>query len=293
MHVINGMKRILLGFLFAITAPSVCWGNYATPWQMGFQTPASPMMQKIVALHDQLLVVIIVIAIVVSALLFYTVYRFNAKRNKTLSTTTHHTWLEVIWTAIPAIIVVGLAIPSVKLIYFIDQEPQNALNIKVIGHQWYWSYEYPDQSIAFDSYIIEDKNIQPHQIRLLSVDNNLVVPVGVPICLQLTSMDVLHSWSVPSLGVKKDTVPGRLNQMWLQVDKPGLYYGQCSEICGMNHGFMPIVVEAVTSEEYTVWIEAAKTKFAAQHTLIRQASNNTHFFTFKLGRFHDINTPRS
>ena len=277
MHMIDGIKRIILGTLFAIAAPSVCLANYATPWQMGFQTPASPMMQKIVALHDQLLAVIIVIAIIVSALLFYTVYRFNAKRNKILSTTTHHTWLEIIWTAIPAIIVVGIAIPSVKLIYFIDQEPQNAMNIKVIGHQWYWSYEYPDESIAFDSYMVEDKNIQPHQIRLLSVDNNLVVPVGVPVSLQLTSMDVLHSWSVPSLGVKKDTVPGRLNQMWLQVDKPGLYYGQCSEICGMNHGFMPIVVEAVSQEQYRVWLEAAKTKFAAHHTLIRQASNNTHF----------------
>jgi cytochrome c oxidase subunit 2 len=275
MHVKNGAKvlrLVLTGLAVLIVGlASPCFADFPTPWQMGFQTPASPMMERIVTLHDQLFIVIIAIAVVVTAILGYTVFRFSAKRNKTLSTTTHHTWLEVIWTAIPAIIVVGLAIPSVKLIYFIDQEPQNAMNIKVIGHQWYWSYEYPDQSIAFDSYMVEDKDIQAGQIRLLSVDNNLVVPVGVPVCLQLTSMDVLHSWAVPALGVKKDTVPGRLNQMWLQVDRPGLYYGQCSELCGMKHGFMPIVVEAVTPEQYALWLEAAKTKFAFRQTGIRHA----------------------
>ena len=254
---------------FGISLP--CNAGFPTPWQMGFQVPASPMMERIVHFHDTLFVIIVAIAVVVTALLGYTIFRFSAKRNKTLSTTTHHTWLEVVWTAIPALIVVGLAVPSVKLIYFIDQEPQNAMTIKVTGHQWYWSYDYPDQGVAFDSYMVEDKDLKEGQIRLLSVDNNLVVPVGQPVCLQLTSMDVLHSWAVPALGVKKDTVPGRLNQIWLQVDRPGLYYGQCSELCGMKHGFMPIVVEAVTPEQYAHWLVSAKTKFALRKRDIYQA----------------------
>ena len=282
MHVKNWVQalRLVLTGLGVVTFGLVfpCLANFPTPWQIGFQTPASPMMERIVALHDNLFIVIVIIAVLVTAVLAYTVFRFHAKRNKILSTTTHHTWLEVIWTAIPALIVVGLAIPSVQLIYFIDQEPQNAMNIKVTGHQWYWSYEYPDQSVAFDSYMIDDKDIQGDQIRLLSVDNNLVVPVGVPICLQLTSMDVLHSWAVPALGVKKDTVPGRLNQMWLQVDRPGLYYGQCSELCGMKHGFMPIVVEAVTPEQYALWLEAAKTKFAFRRSGLHHAQVTSRFF---------------
>ena len=279
MHVKKWLKALKVFLISLVPTPLLTSGlsfaDYPVPWQMGFQEAASPMMQKITLLHNQLFVVIILIAVVVTALLFYTVFKFSAKRNKVLSKTTHHTWLEIIWTAIPALIVVGLAIPSVKLIYYIDQEPQNAMTIKVTGHQWYWSYEYPDQNIAFDSYMIEDKDIQADQIRLLSVDNNLVVPAGVPICLQLTSMDVLHSWAVPALGVKKDTVPGRLNQMWLQVDKPGLYYGQCSELCGMKHGFMPIVVEAVTPEQYAQWIESAKLKFALTHAPLLSALRPT------------------
>ena len=244
------------------------WGGHSAfaafpkPWQMGFQESASPIMDRILSLHNTLFILICVIAAIVTALLGYVMFRYSAERQKVASQTTHHTLLEIVWTAIPAIIVVFIAIPSVKLIYFTDAEPKDALTIKVVGHQWYWTYEYPDQAIKFDSYMIEDKDIQAGQIRLLEVDNRIVVPAGKPICLQITSADVLHSWAVPALGVKKDAVTGRLNQTWVQVDKPGVYFGQCSEICGMKHGFMPIVIQAVSPEEFEAWVQEAKQKFA-------------------------------
>jgi cytochrome c oxidase subunit 2 len=259
---LHRLKKIMIIFLAQLFWGPQAFGAFPTPWQIGFQESASPIMDRILELHNGLMIVICVIAAVVTALLGYVMFRYSAKRQKEASQTTHHTLLEIVWTAIPALIVVFIAVPSVKLIYFTDAEPKEAHMIKVIGHQWYWTYEYPDHDIKFDSYMIEDKDIKPGQIRLLEVDNRIIVPVGKPICLQITSADVLHSWAVPALGVKKDAVTGRLNQTWVQVDKPGVYFGQCSEICGMKHGFMPIVIEAVSQEEFDAWIQEAKQKFA-------------------------------
>jgi cytochrome c oxidase subunit 2 len=234
-----------------------------TPWQMGLMTPASPVMAEIKWFHDHVMYVVVAIAIIVTFLVSYVVYRFRAKRNPVPSKTAHHTWLEVVWTAIPALIVIVLAIPSIKLLYFMDQVPKSDLTIKAIGHQWYWSYEYPDDKMVFDSYMIEDKDLKPGQVRLLEVDNRIVVPINTTIKVLLTSTDVIHSWAVPALGIKTDCVPGRLNETWMRIDKPGIYYGQCSELCGSKHGFMPIVIEAVPPEQYQVWRETAKKKFAA------------------------------
>lgn len=243
------------------------------PWQLGFQDAASPIMEQIQAFHDTLLIILTAIAVFVIGLIFFVVYKFRAGRNHLLSKTSHNTALEIIWTGIPVLILAYLAFPSIKLIYSMEEAPEADLTIKVVGHQWYWSYEYPDENIKFDSYMIEDQDLKPGDIRLLSVDNPLVVPVGAVVRIQATSADVLHSWAVPSLGVKKDCVTGRLNQTWFKVNKEGVYYGQCSELCGMKHGFMPIAVKAVSREAFEAWSAEAKNKFTASAKFIRTLKN--------------------
>jgi cytochrome c oxidase subunit 2 len=172
--------------------------------------------------------------------------------------------LEVIWTALPVVILVGIAIPSFRLLYHADVLPQAEMTVKAVGHQWYWSYEYPDHGgFGFDSVMVPDNEIKQGQLRLLEVDNRIVLPVDTTIRIVTTSVDVLHAWAVPALGLKTDSVPGRLNEMWVKIEKPGMYYGQCSELCGNNHGFMPIQVEAVSKEQFARWIEEAKRKFAS------------------------------
>ena len=167
------------------------------------------------------------------------------------------------WTAVPVLILVIIAIPSFKLLYYMDVEPQTELTIKATGHQWYWSYPSPDNgNFTFDANIIADSDLQPGQLRLLETDNRLVVPVGVNVRIQTTAADVLHSWTVPQFGVKVDAVPGRLNQLWINVEQPGVYYGQCSELCGVNHGFMPITVEAMNKPDFDTWVAEAQKKFA-------------------------------
>lgn len=225
------------------------------PWQMGMQQPVTPVMEKIYHLHDILLWITGAIALFVGVLLIYVLTRFKASRNPVPSKRTHHTLLEVIWTAIPTIILVALAIPSLKLLYFMDKAVDPQLTVKVVGHQWYWSYEYPDHKVSFDSLMVDTKNLQADQLRLLDVDNPLVVPVGTVVRVLLTSADVIHSWALPALGIKKDTVPGKLTETWFQIKQEGVYYGQCSEICGINHGFMPIVVKALPREQFAQWIE--------------------------------------
>jgi cytochrome c oxidase subunit II len=225
------------------------------PWQMGMQTPATPVMERIYHLHDILLWITGVIALLVGGVLIYVMVRFRASKNPVPSKRTHHTLLEVIWTVIPALILIALAIPSLKLLYFMDKAVDPQLTVKVVGHQWYWSYEYPDHKLSFDSLMLETKALQAGQIRLLDVDNPLVVPVGTVVRVLLTSSDVIHSWALPALGIKKDTVPGKLSETWFQIKQEGTYYGQCSEICGINHGFMPIVVKAIPREQFIQWVE--------------------------------------
>ncbi len=227
----------------------------AHPWQTTFQEAASPMMIGITVMHQHLMLVACVIAALVGILLFYTAFRFRSKRNPIASKTTHHVWLEVIWTLIPALIVTVIAIPSLKLLYKAERIPPADITLKVIGNQWYWSYEYPDHNIAFDSYMLEDHQLKPGDRRLLEVDQRVFVPVGTTVKVLITARDVLHSFAVPALGLKKDAVPGRLNESWFHIFKEGVYYGQCSELCGAKHGFMPIVIEAVSKERYNQWLK--------------------------------------
>ena len=203
------------------------------------------------------------IVLFVLGLLLYVMVRFRAGRNPVLSKTTHNTLVEMLWTVIPVVILVIVAIPSFRLIYFADVVPQAEMTLKVVGHQWYWSYAYPDHGdIAFDSVMIADEDLAPEQPRLLSVDNRVLLPVDTTVRIILTADDVLHSWAVPAFGVKMDTVPGRLNETWVRIERAGVYYGQCSELCGVNHGFMPIVVEAVSKESFARWVKTAAVKFA-------------------------------
>jgi cytochrome c oxidase subunit 2 len=233
------------------------------PWQLGFQDPASPVMTDINDFHNMLLWIITVIALFVTALLLFVIIRFNAKRNPVPRRTTHNTVIEVIWTVIPVMILVVIAVPSFKLLYFMDRTETPELTLKAIGHQWYWSYEYPDHgNFTFDSTMIPDDKIKPGQKRLLETENRVILPVDTNIRILMTSSDVIHAWAVPAFGIKTDAVPGRLNESWVRIDREGVYYGQCSELCGINHGFMPIAVEAVSKEAFAKWVATAKKKFA-------------------------------
>ena len=253
---------MLFGWVFLLNANA--YGSSPVPWQMTFQPAASPLMEGITSMHNLLLVVISFIALIVAALLVYVIIKFRAKKNPTPSKTTHHVLLEIVWTIIPVCVLVVIGIPSLKLMFALDQPQDAALTIKAIGHQWYWSYEYPDsdpaKSFSFDSYMIEDKDLKPGQPRLLEVDNRIVVPINTTVRVLVTSNDVLHSFAVPSLGIKKDGVPGRLNETWFRISKTGVYYGQCSELCGTKHGFMPIAIEVVSQEDYSKWIKGKTLK---------------------------------
>ncbi len=249
----------LLSTLFGATAMAA----EPKPWQLGLQPAASPTMERIVAFHDGLLVVIILIAVFVLGLTVYVCWRFREKKNPTPSRTTHNTVLEVLWTAIPVLILIGVAIPSFKLLYFTDRVEDADMTLKVIGHQWYWSYEYPDNgNFTFDANLVPDDELKPGQKRMMETDERVVLPVGKKIRLLFTATDVLHSWAVPALGVKMDTVPGRLNETWVKINEPGVYYGFCSELCGVNHSFMPIVVEAVPEDKFEAWVKEAQKRFA-------------------------------
>ncbi|MBX7146887.1 MAG: cytochrome c oxidase subunit II [Alphaproteobacteria bacterium] len=231
-------------------------------WQIAMPPAASPVMQGITEFHNILTIIAISITVFVLILLLWVIIRFREKANPEPSKTTHNTLLEVLWTAIPVLILVGIAIPSFRLLYFQDRTPNPELTLKAIGHQWYWSYQYPDQgNFTFDANMIPDAEIKPGQVRLLETDNPVVLPVHTKIRLLTTAADVVHSFALPSLGIKLDAVPGRLNETWMEINEPGTYYGQCSEICGDRHAFMPIMVKAVPKEEYQQWVENARKKF--------------------------------
>ncbi len=233
-----------------------------TPWQMGFQPAASPVMDQLNDFHNLLLVIIVAIAVFVLLLMAFIFLRFNKRANPVPSRTSHHTLIEVFWTVIPIVVLIVIAIPSFRVLYYMDRTPNAELTLKVIGHQWYWTYEYPDHDVAFDAIMIPDDELQPGQLRLLETDNRVVLPVDTRIRLLFTADDVLHAWAVPAFGVKLDTVPGRLNEAWVEITREGVYYGQCSELCGVNHGLMPITVEAVSKARFAVWLEVAKEEFA-------------------------------
>ncbi|HLB79220.1 MAG TPA: cytochrome c oxidase subunit II [Dongiaceae bacterium] len=256
----------LFAVLTALAAgglPATALADQPRPWQLGLQDAATPVMERISNFHDGLLVVITLITAFVLLLLFYVMVRFREKRNPTPSKTSHNTVLEMIWTAVPVIILIGITIPSVRLIYYADRTEEAEMTIKAIGHQWYWSYEYPDHgNFTFDALLVPDDELQAGQPRLLATDTTVVLPVDTTVRLLTTADDVLHAWTVPAFGVKLDSVPGRVNETWLRVTREGTYYGQCSELCGVGHGYMPIAVEVVSKEKFAEWVAEAQAKFA-------------------------------
>ncbi len=254
---------VFLTALFTTVLASGVNASEPKPWQMNFQPAATPVMEKITEFHNLLLIIEAAIVIFVLALMLYIVFKFNAKSNPEPSKTTHNTTIEVIWTVVPIVILMVLAIPSMKLLFLMDEGPEPEMTLKITGHQWYWSYQYPDNGgFNFDSNIIPEEELKPGQRRLLEVDNQVVLPVNTTVRLLMTSEDVIHNWAIPAFGVKMDTVPGRTNQSWIKVSKPGVYYGQCSELCGVNHGFMPIAVRVVSKEDFKKWAVKAKKEFA-------------------------------
>lgn len=234
-----------------------------TPWHLGMQPTVSPVAREMQHFHDLLLWIIILISVFVLALLIYVMVRFRASANPVPSQTSHNTLIEVLWTVVPILILIVIAVPSFKLLYFADKTAKPELTVKAIGKQWYWSYEYPDNgNFTFDATIVPANEIKPGQQRLLETDNVVVVPVDTNVRLLITAADVIHAWAMPAFGVKKDAVPGRINETWFRAEREGVYYGQCSEICGAYHGYMPIKVEVVSKEAFTKWAAEAKTKFA-------------------------------
>jgi cytochrome c oxidase subunit 2 len=258
------MGRRLLGFAVAGTALAAGGTAFAelgqpAPWEVTLQGAASPVMENIVWFHNFLLVLITLITLFVLALLVIVVVKYNARTNPVPSRTTHNTLIEVAWTLVPVLILVAIAVPSFRLLFLQLDVPKSDLTVKVTGKQWYWSYAYPDNGkFEFDSLMAQDK-----QPRLLGVDNEMVVPVNKVIRIQTTGADVIHAFAVPAFGIKIDSIPGRLNETWFKATKTGMFYGQCSELCGKDHAFMPIAVRVVDEQEFANWVEAAKKKFAA------------------------------
>ena len=263
------VKKVLffLTSLFSFSG-SVFADGGPKPWQLGFRPPATSTMEKVVEFHDSFInPIIIAIALFVIGLMVYIIVRFSEKNNPKPTKTTHNTTLEVLWTAIPAIILIIIAIPAFKLLYYSHYNPNTEMTIKAIGNQWYWSYEYPDHGIAFDSNMLcgtkeecdeLSKETGKNYVRLLDVDEPLVLPVNKKIKVIATATDVIHSFSVSAFGIKIDGVPGRVQDTWFEILKEGTYYGQCSELCGMLHGFMPITVKAVSDSEFDNWVQNKK-----------------------------------
>ena len=272
---------VLLAAAWLQTGPSFAQSG-PQPWQMNFRPSATPVMDDIVDFHNLLLVIEVLIVLFVLGLMVYICVKFNAKANPVPSKTTHNVFLEVVWTVIPIIILIVITVPSVKLLVFMDKAPKEKveMTLKVIGHQWYWSYEYPDAGdLAFDSNLIPDEEIDASkgQIRLLEVDNRIAIPVDTTIRVLMTSDDVLHNWAVPAFGIKMDTVPGRINEAWIRVPaaRAGVYRGQCSELCGVNHGYMPIVIEAKSKQDFAKWLDKAKKEFANDASPVKVVQKDT------------------
>jgi cytochrome c oxidase subunit 2 len=262
---------------FAISAQAA--EGQPSPWQMGLQAAGDERMRDIIGLHTFVLYIITAISLFVLGLLAWIAVRFNAKTNPTPSATTHNTTLEVLWTVIPVLILVIIAIPSFRLLYFEDVIPATDMTVKAIGKQWFWTYEYPDNgNFTFDALIVPDRRSAPivpnGPPRLLGTTNHVMVPVGKTIRLITTGADVIHSWAIPAFGVKMDAVPGRINQTWFKAEKEGIYYGECSELCGARHAFMPITVEVVSQAAFDMWVAEAKTKFAAVDAPTRVAAGH-------------------
>jgi cytochrome c oxidase subunit II len=255
------MSAVLLGGRMA-------WAvlGQPAPWQLGLQQPATEVMDRIISFHDLLLGIITCITAFVLVLLIIVMVRFNARANPVPSRTTHNTLLEILWTAIPVVVLAVIFLPSIRLLFFQLNVPAADLTVKATGKQWYWSYSYPDNGkFEFDSLMLKDDDrakITPEPPRLLAVDNEMVVPVNKTVRVITTGADVIHSFAVPAFGIKIDSIPGRINETWFKATREGIYYGQCSELCGKDHAFMPIAVRVVSEQAFTAWAEEAKRKYA-------------------------------
>ena len=252
--------------------------GHPEPWQLGMQQGATSVMDDIIWFHNLLVWAITAIALFVLVLLIIVVVKFNARSNPTPSRTTHNTTIEVIWTVVPVLILVTIAVPSFRLLFYQLNMPKADVTVKATGKQWFWSYSYPDNKFEFDSLMVQEKDLKPGQPRLLAVDNELVVPVNKVVHVLTTGADVIHSFAVPAFGIKIDAIPGRLNETWFKAEREGIYYGQCSELCGKDHAFMPIMVRVVNDKDYTAWIEQAKKKYATDdsHPTAVAAADGAH-----------------
>jgi len=259
------ISTVLTGIAVSVGQAFAGGLGQSEPWQLGLQKAASPSMYGIEDFHILLMWIITIITVFVGLLLLYVMFRFNEKKNPTPSKTTHNTMIEFVWTVVPILILVGIAIPSFRLLYLQRDIPKADLTIKATGNQWYWGYEYPEhkttdgEAISFDAIMKTDEERKEGDPRLLATDNAVVVPVNKVVKVVVTASDVLHAWTIPSFGAKIDAVPGRLNELWFKADKKGVYYGQCSEICGKDHAFMPIEVRVVSDADFKKWVEETKT----------------------------------
>lgn len=252
------------GLVTGLLASTVAASASLQPWQLGFQEAVTPVMERIEDFHHLLLIIIVAICVLVAVLLIWIMVRYNTRTNPVPSKTAHNTLIEVVWTIVPVIILVIVAIPSFKLLYYEAAIPTPDVKIKAIGKQWFWSYEYPAANIVYDLLGLSDAdNAKQGKPRLLGVDNPIYVPVNKVVLLETTGADVIHSWAIPAFGVKINSIPGRLNHSWFKATKEGVYYGQCSELCGVRHAYMPIEVHVVSQAAYDAWLAAAKKKFAA------------------------------
>ena len=257
------MRKAII--LFYLLLQSTAQASQPKDWQLGFQPAVTPLMKDVTWMHDYILLPVIVgISVFVLFLMLYVFVKFRESKNPTPSKTTHNVMIEVLWTVIPCIILIVIAVPSFKLLYKEETIPKADVTLKAIGYQWYWGYEYPDEKIAFESVMIEDKDLKPGQPRLLATDTKIVVPVNKVVKVLITSADVNHAWAVPAFGVKRDAIKGRINETWFKAEKEGIYYGQCSELCGIKHAFMPIEVHVVSDDKYAAWLIEAKKKFAME-----------------------------
>jgi len=265
------LKRLILSVVTSVTVLAGSVALAATgqpePWQLGMQNGATPVMDDIIWFHNYLLWLIVAITLFVLALLVIVAVKFNARSNPVPSRTTHNTTIEVIWTVVPVLILVTIAVPSFRLLFYQLNTPKADVTVKATGKQWFWSYSYPDAKFEFDSLMVAEKDLKAGQPRLLAVDNEMVVPVNKVVRVLTTGADVIHSFAIPSFGIKIDAIPGRINETWFKAEREGIYYGQCSELCGKDHAFMPIAIRVVSDREYTAWIEQAKKKYAADDSV--------------------------
>ena len=265
------LKRLIAFVVTSVTVLGLGVALAATgqpePWQLGMQNGATPVMDDIIWFHNYLLWLIVAITLFVLALLVIVAVKFNARSNPVPSRTTHNTTIEMIWTVVPVLILVTIAVPSFRLLFYQLNTPKADVTVKATGKQWFWSYSYPDAKFEFDSLMVQDKDLKSGQPRLLAVDNEMVVPVNKVVRVLTTGADVIHSFAIPSFGIKIDAVPGRINETWFKAEREGTYYGQCSQLCGRDHAFMPIQVHVVSDKEYTAWLEQAKKKYAADDSV--------------------------